>query len=414
MRILFMDTYFPGFFRLLVPYLVDKLGFDEKNEIVFLSEHKRRDFSLPKVRHISIRYPKVPSTYPMPEQITLNAVHQIEAFAHAMQQLKKSGFYPDLVIATEPCSTEICNVFPHACKIVYFDLYYNNAVDDILISKGKLTGNQKKPMYLKNSFQLASLLSCDLAIVPSKVQKESFPSIFHDKISVLPLGIDVDFFSTQIIEDDLASKVRPEFLGLLEHQELITYSARNPNEYAAFSTVCQSMPRILAARPNSHILIVTHNVSLAKEHPDCEHLLKTAGDRVHIFGQFTWNEYCILLQKSAAHIYMSAKPSLPTSLLEAMCCGSLIVASDTRPVRDIIKHKQNGFLVDFFNPLSLTDAVVQALSLEKSEKLKIRKAAREFASKNYSAQKLVPTHYKKMLEALQSMKPESLENKKQL
>ncbi len=414
MRILFMDNYFPGFFRLLVPYVIDKLGHDEKNEIVFLSEHKRRDFNLAKIRHISIRYPKVPSTYPIAEQITLNAVHQIEAFAHAMQQLKKGGFYPDIVIATEPCSTEVYNVFPHSCKIVYFDLYYNSLVDDILISKGKLLAEQKKPMYLKNSFQLASLLSCDLAIVPSKVQKESFPEIFHDKIEVLPLGIDVDFFSKQIIPEEMSDKIRPEFLSLLEHQELITYSARNPNEYAGFSTVCQAIPRILAARPKSHVVIVTHNVNLAKEHQDYAELIKSSGGRVHIFGQFTWNEYCVLLQKSAAHIYMSAKPSLPTSLLEAMSCGALIIASDTKPVRDIITHKQNGFLVDFFTPISLADTVVQALSLEKAEETKIRKMAREFALKNYAAQKLIPAQYKRIQDSYKNMVPEPLAHRKQL
>ncbi len=414
MRILFMDTYFPGFFRLLVPYIAEKLGHDEKNEIFFLSEHKRRDFSIPNVRHINIRYPKVPTSYPQSEQITLNAVHQIEAFAHAMQQLKKGGFYPDVVLATEPCSTEIANIFPHACKIVYYDLYYNNMVDDILISKGKLSNTQKKPMHLRNAFQLTSMLSCDLAIVPSKVQKESFPDIFQDKILTLPMGIDTDFFSIQTKNEDIKTKVRPEFLELIEKQELITYSSRNPNEYAGFSTICQSIPRVLAARPNSHFVIVTHNVGLAKEHPDCAALLELAKDRVHIFGQFTWNEYGTLLKNSAAHIYMSARPPLPVSLLEAMCCGALVIASDTRPVRDIIKHNQNGFLVDFFNSNSISDTVINTLELDKTEKLRIRNTAREFILKNYSAQKLIPMHYAKMHSAFKAMVTKPIESQKQL
>ncbi len=414
MRILFLDTYFPGFFRLLVPYVADKLGHDEKNEIVFLSEHKRRDYSIPNVRHFSIRYPKVPGTYPLAEQITLNAVHQIEAFAHAMQQLKKNGFYPDVVIATEPCSTEIGNIFPHSCRIVYFDLYYNSFVDDILVSKGKLAASQKKPMHLRNAFQLSSLLSCYGAIVPSKVQKESFPTVFSDKISVLPMGIDIEFFSANTSDEEIKSKVRPEFLELIQHSELITYSSRNPNEYAGFSTVCQAIPRILGARPNSRVVIVTHNVGLAMEHPDCATLMKIAGDRVHLFGQFTWNEYCILLQKSAAHIYMSARPPLPTSLLEAMCCGAKVIASDTRPVRDIITHKVNGFLADFFSPMSIADSVIQALSISEDEDKKLRKSARDFVIKNYAAQKLIPMHYKKILSFHKNMVPEPLPDRKQL
>ena len=417
MRILFMDTYFPGFFRFLVPYVANQLKNDEKNEIIFLSEHKRRDYSISGVRHVSIRYPKVPSTYPIAEQITLNAVHQIEAFAHAMQQLKKNGFYPDIIIATEPCSAEIINIFPHACRVVYFDLYYNSLVDDILISKGKLASAQKKPMHLRNAFQLSSMLGCHCAIVPSRLQKESFPPLFQDKMSVLPMGIDAEFFNvkhSEVQREDSLSALRPELAALLECPELITYSSRNPNEYAGFSTVCQAIPRILAARPKSVAVLVTQNVQLAMEHPDCAKLMKIAHGRVHLLGQFTWNEYCVLLQKSAAHIYMSARPPLPTSLIEAMCCGALLIASDTRPVRDIVDHKVHGLLADFFNPVAIGDAVINALELSPKEKAKIQKNARTFAMQNYSAQKLIPLHYKKILECYEAMETEPIDAKKQL
>ena len=406
MRILFVDTYFPGFFRFLVPYVAEKLGADEKNEIIFLSEYKRRDYSISNVRHVNIRYPKASNTYGAAEQGTLNAVHQIEAFSHAMQQLKKNGFCPDIVIATEACSAEVVNVFPNACRIVYFDLYYTSLVDDILISEGKITPSQKKPMHLRSAFQLSSLVGCNCAIVPSQLQKESFPSLFHDKMPVLPMGVDTEFFNFQVSETEAGKaqeKINPELLSLFECPELITWSSRTANEYAGFSTVCKAIPRVLDSRPQSHVILVTRNVQLAMENPDCVALLEMAQGRVHIFGQFTWNEYCLLLQKSAAHIYMSAKPHLPISLIEAMCCGALVVASDTHPMRGIIEPKVNGFLADFFNSTSIADAVISALELGPEEKMQMKKAAREYAVENYAEKSLVPEHYQRILDCYITM-----------
>ena len=412
MRILFMDTYFPGLFRFLAPYAVEKLGHDEKNEIIFLSEYKRRDYSLPNVRHISIRYPKISNIYPAVEQSTLSAVRQINAFAHAMQELKDSGFYPDIIVATEPCSAEIQSIFPNSCNIVYFDLYYNNFVDDILISHGKLPDQQKKSQHLRNAFQLSSMMACHNAIVPSLLQKESFPSIFHDKISVLPMGVDATFLNAE--PNVMLEQIRPELVPLLDCSELITWSSRNPNEYAAFSTVCQAIPQILEARPQSQVVLVTHNVQLAMENPDCAVLLEIAQGRVHLFGKFTWNEHCMLLSKSAAHIYMSAKPHLPTSLIEAMCCGALVVASDTRSVREIVERDVNGFLVDFFSHSSIADAVIRVLELNPEEKTQMRKAAQDIAVKNYAAQSLIPQHYEQMLHYYITMEAYPQNNKKQL
>ena len=49
------------------------------------------------------------------------------------------------------------------------------------------------------------------------------------------------------------------------------------------------------------------------------------------------------------------------SLLDAMSCGATIVASDTAPVREMIRHGENGILFDFFNVDALAEYVSQLI-----------------------------------------------------
>lgn len=45
-----------------------------------------------------------------------------------------------------------------------------------------------------------------------------------------------------------------------------------------------------------------------------------------------------------------------------MASGCLIIASDTAPVREVIRDKENGLLVDFFKPDEITERVLSVLA----------------------------------------------------
>jgi len=44
-----------------------------------------------------------------------------------------------------------------------------------------------------------------------------------------------------------------------------------------------------------------------------------------------------------------------------MSCGCAVIASDTAPVREVVKAGRNGLLVDFFAPAALADKIVSVL-----------------------------------------------------
>lgn len=83
--------------------------------------------------------------------------------------------------------------------------------------------------------------------------------------------------------------------------------------------------------------------------------------RTHFLGRVPREQYLRVLQVSAAHVYLTYPFVLSWSLMEAMACGAPLIASDTAPVREVIRDG-NGKLVDFFNVPALAEATSAVLS----------------------------------------------------
>lgn len=84
-------------------------------------------------------------------------------------------------------------------------------------------------------------------------------------------------------------------------------------------------------------------------------------ERVHCLGKVPYATYKKVLQVSAVHIYLTYPFVMSWSLQEAMASGCLIVASDTAPVREVIRGGENGLLVDFRNSTAIAEKVFAAL-----------------------------------------------------
>ena len=86
--------------------------------------------------------------------------------------------------------------------------------------------------------------------------------------------------------------------------------------------------------------------------------------RTHFMGRLPREQYLRVLQVSNAHVYLTYPFVLSWSLLEAMACGAPIVASDTAPVREVMRDRENGRLVDFFDAEAIADAAIETLRSE--------------------------------------------------
>jgi glycosyltransferase involved in cell wall biosynthesis len=103
---------------------------------------------------------------------------------------------------------------------------------------------------------------------------------------------------------------------------------------------------------------------------------------VHFLGKIPYDQFTKLLQVSRVHLYLTYPFVLSWSLFEAMSAEAAIVASDTGPLKEAIRHGENGLLVDFFDGDALVSECCRLL--EDSEMRRtFGKAARQHIVKNY-------------------------------
>jgi len=109
-------------------------------------------------------------------------------------------------------------------------------------------------------------------------------------------------------------------------------------------------------------------------------------------------DYVKVLQASTVQAYLTVPFVLSWSLIETLSCGALVVASDTAPVREVVRDGENGFLADFFDYEAFAEKIAYVLDNEKDLK-HVRGAARQTVLDNYSHKKLL----KRQLQLIQDV-----------
>jgi glycosyltransferase involved in cell wall biosynthesis len=145
----------------------------------------------------------------------------------------------------------------------------------------------------------------------------------------------------------------------------VTYVARNLEPYRGFHIFMRALEKLQQQHRGVHAVIVGGDeVSYGKRPTDAktwrEKMLrevKLDAARTHFMGKLPRAQYIKVLQLSAAHVYLTYPFVLSWSQLEAMACGANIVASDTAPVREVIRDGVNGVLVPFFDANQVAERV---------------------------------------------------------
>ena len=303
--------------------------------------------------------------------------------------LKRRGFVPDIVVAHAGWGEGLFvkDVLPETRLIGFFEFFYRSTGADVNFDPEYPTGlDGILRLRTRTAIHLLALEAADAGITPTQWQKSVFPAEYHHKLHVIHEGIDTDRI-TPLAGCTLAL---PDGRTLGDRDEVVTYVARNLEPYRGFHIFMSAVEEICRRRPNAHVVIVGgDDVSYGQRLPEGEtyreRLLKEVTidpERVHFLGRIPYDRYLTVLRISSAHVYLTIPFVLSWSMLEAMAAGCVVIGSDTPPVREVIRHGENGLLVDFQKPEAVADAVDYALSA-KGQARALRIAARESVQNRY-------------------------------
>ena len=105
------------------------------------------------------------------------------------------------------------------------------------------------------------------------------------------------------------------------------------------------------------------------------------------FGRKSNDDLPALINEYDIVILPSLYEGCPKSLLEAMSCGKATIGSDVAGIKEIIQHKETGYITknDY---LSISRSIDFLLSNHELT-LKMGRAAREYIQKNHSIESYV-------------------------
>ena len=410
MKILFAHQNFPGQYLHIARHLAAQPG----NEVVFLTQ--RKDATLPGIKKV-IYSPKRKVSRQTHHYLreTEAGVLNGQEVARAALSLRKAGFTPDVMLGHNGWGEiwYLKDVYPKVPLIGYFEFFYRAEGADMEFEPGVSEQLDTAPrLRTKNIGNLLGLDAADLGQCPTRWQQSLYPERYHSMLRVVHEGID-----TRIVKPNPAAKLT--LTGgsrqLTTEDEVVTYVSRNLEPYRGFKSFMRSLPPILSRRPKAQVVIVGGDeVSYGTRLPDGktyrEEMLKELEDsldlsRVHFLGRVPYPTFLTVLQVSRVHVYLTYPFVLSWSMLEALSAGCLVVGSRTPPVEEVLRHRENGLLVDFFDTAAIADTVVDALANPGAYR-SIRERARRTVIEGYDLHTLaLPAQLKLVREAAEPQGP---------
>ncbi len=387
MKILLVHQNFPGQFLNLAPALAAR-----GHEVMALTDEKNNRPSRVKV----VRYRK-------PREIDRKETGLAHSYAEhterglmaaraCRQLLEKHNYKPDVIFGHSGWGETLFlrEIWPEAKLLVYAELMYQTTGHDTgfdpEIGRGAL--EQRIRTVARSAHLIQGLVQADAGLAPTQYQADTFPPELRSKLTVIHDGIDTDVVRPK----PEATLTLPNGTVLKPGDEVLSFVSRSLEPYRGFLQFMRALPEVMRERPNAQVVMIGGDgVSYGGPPPGGgswkdKMLAELEGQldlsRIHFLGRVPYSQYLSLLQITRVHCYLTVPFVLSWSLTEAMSAGCQIVASNTAPVRELIKDGENGRLVDYFDQPALRGALIRALA-GGGEGARLGAAARETIVQGY-------------------------------
>jgi glycosyltransferase involved in cell wall biosynthesis len=282
------------------------------------------------------------------------------------------------------------------CPVVnYFEYFYRTRDSDMDFRPDFPTGEMERlRARARNATLLLDLDNCDLGYSPTHWQRDRMPARYHDKLRVIFDGIDTSVWRPQPgLPREVAGRRVPDGV------KIVTYATRGMESMRGFDIFMKAAKKLAERRKDVLFLIAgqdrvcyggDHKVTGGKSFKEWV-LAQDDYDlsRFVFLGLLPPPELARLFALTDLHVYLTVPFVLSWSLLNALACGATVLASDTAPVREVLRPGENGLLVPFFDADGFADAANRIL--DRPEQYRpLGEAGVKLVRENYSLEVCLP------------------------
>ncbi len=361
MHILFVHQNYPAQFGHIARSLSERAGF----RCTFVSQRPAgHDGQVERIQY-TIRGGATEQTHYCSRTFE-NAVWHSHAVYEALRA--RPDIRPDLVVAHSGFASALFLRELFDCPILnYFEYFYRTSGSDMDFRPDfPCEELSKLRARARNAMLLLDLENCDLGQSPTWWQHSRLPVEFRHKVRVVFDGIDTSLWKPQTeTSREIAGRTIPADI------KVITYVARGMESMRGFDIFMKMANRICLRRRDVLFIVVGEDrVCYGGD-------LKVTGTRTFKEWVLSSDQYDLsrflftgwlpapelvkVFALSDLHVYLTVPFVLSWSLLNALACGVTVLASDTAPVREFIRHGENGLLTDFFDVEAMANQALRVL-----------------------------------------------------
>ena len=287
--------------------------------------------------------------------------------SHALYEAlaARPDIQPDLIVGHSGFTSTLFLRELYDCPIInYFEYFYHTRNSDMDFRRDLPPSPTQDFLRARarNAMLLLDLNNCDAGYSPTCWQRDQLPVAYHKKVEVIFDGIDTDFWRPlENVPRQIAGR------RISDDVRIVTYVSRGLESMRGFDIFMRLAKRICDERTDTVFAVVGEDrVAYGGD------LRYTGGksfktwvleqdrydlSRIFFLGGVSTTEVVRLFALSDLHFYWTVPFVLSWSLMNALSCEATLLTSATAPVREMVRHHENGLLVDFFD---LDGAVAQA------------------------------------------------------
>jgi glycosyltransferase involved in cell wall biosynthesis len=363
MHVLFVHQNFPAQFRYIAPRLIKEYGW----QCTFVTE--RAEGELPDVKKILY---KARGGATISNSVFTRNFENAVAHSHGVFEAMKQNpdIKPDLVIAHTGFGSSLFLPFLYDAPIINFLEFLYSPVGQDLGFRPEMPVGETELLRSRtnNAMILLDLLNCDRGWTPTHYQRDFFPVEMRSKIEVIFDGIDTAVYHRK---EGAEERIRQAYKIDPSHR-IVSYVARGFEMMRGFDIFMKAAKTICQRRDDVTFVVVgTDKVHYGSDlkyikEPTFRHQVLSEGDydlkRFRFTGYVQQEVLADVLSATDAHLYLTEPFIASWSMVDAMACQAVLIASDQKCVREYVVPGENGLLFNFFDHEALAEQTLAVLA----------------------------------------------------